>query len=709
MKLSLRLRDHPLRTQLMLIVALISIATTIVSTLTVTTLSRHRVTAALHERAARIARRLRIELAPLLAADNRPGVREILAAYAGDSELDGIEVYDTSGVPMGGFGQRPARRAPAAMLATHPGQFVVDQELTTGKGQGGWLYLSFSSLVTDAKRRDETWDALGVGSGTLLASLLVAGFPGRRIARRLGRIATAAGQFASGKPGHDVLDVAAKDEIGQLAKSFTVMVNNLNRLSHEHDRLVATQQERLEALVAERTGALERSRQMFRLMAESTRAVPFTLDLMRGCFTYIGASACVNSGIPEEAWRVPGGLEIVLPRELNPEVRRFFDDCALGRFELLTTVSIGKLHQREVRLNGTCERAAGTTTIRGLLLDITDVRRLGRELIASQKLESVGRLAAGVAHEINTPMQYVTDNVQFVGTSLAQILSVLKAYRSLKASVQSGSDAIAAAALTDKAEAAADLDYVVENTPRAIQSSLEGLRRITAIVRSMKEFAHPDRIEKEPADLNEAVRSTLVIAGNTYKLVAQLDAHYGDLPPVVCHVGEISQVILGLVINACQAMADVVKVTGHLGKLTVATRADGDFVEISVTDSGPGIPVAARDKIFDLFFTTKKIGVGTGLGLSIARNIIVTKHGGTIRFETECGKGTTFFVRLPVNPPAGLLVDAAAAAAMAAAAAANLAMESAATAALIAAAPTPNNAAPTANTAAPAAAARSAA
>jgi signal transduction histidine kinase len=315
-------------------------------------------------------------------------------------------------------------------------------------------------------------------------------------------------------------------------------------------------------------------------------------------------------------------------------------------------VSIGKMRQREVRLNGTCERAAGAKIVRGLMLDITEVRRLGRELIASQKLESVGRLAAGVAHEINTPVQFVTDNVQFVGTSLADMLTVLKAYRTLKTSVQSGGDASAAAALTDKAEAAADLDYVVENAPRAIKSSLEGLGRIATIVRSMKEFAHPDQVEKVPADLNQAIRSTLIIARNEYKYVAELDAHYGDLPPVMCHVGEINQVILNLVVNACQAMADVVKVTGHPGKLTVSTRADGDFVEIAVTDTGSGIPVAAREKIFDPFFTTKEIGVGTGQGLAIAHNIIVAKHGGTIRFETECGKGTTFFVRLPVNPPA---------------------------------------------------------
>jgi signal transduction histidine kinase len=425
--------------------------------------------------------------------------------------------------------------------------------------------------------------------------------------------------------------------------------------------LLATERERLESLVVERTQALEQSREMFKLMAESTKAVPYTLDLTRGCFPYISAQACVDSGIPEAQWQMPGGLETVLPRKTNLELRRYFDECEIGPFELLTTVSIGHQLLREVRWTGTCERVAGAKMLRGLMLDITEVRRLGREVIAGQKLESVGRLASGVAHEINTPVQFVTDNVQFVGSSLTDMLTVIKAYRNLKLTVQSGANALEAAALADRAEAAADLDYAVENAPLAIQSSLDGLGRIAVIVRSMKEFAHPDQDEKTPADLNQAIRSTLVIAHNEYKYVAELDVEYGILPPVRCHVGEINQVILNLLVNASHAMADVVKESGHLGKLTIRTRLVGDEVEISIADTGTGIPVAARDKVFDPFFTTKEIGMGTGQGLAIARSVIVKKHGGTLRFETASGVGTTFFIRLPVEPTSTLAASQAAA------------------------------------------------
>jgi signal transduction histidine kinase len=164
----------------------------------------------------------------------------------------------------------------------------------------------------------------------------------------------------------------------------------------------------------------------------------------------------------------------------------------------------------------------------------------------------------------------------------------------------------------------------------------------------MKEFAHPDKAQQSLADLNQAIRSTLVIANNEYKYVAELDAQFADLPPVPCYLGEINQVILNLLVNASHAIADVVKNTGTRGKITVRTRLDGNEVEISIGDTGTGIPEAARDKIFDPFFTTKEIGRGTGQGLAIAHNVIVNKHGGTLRFETECGKGTTFFIRLPI-------------------------------------------------------------
>ena len=200
-----------------------------------------------------------------------------------------------------------------------------------------------------------------------------------------------------------------------------------------------------------------------------------------------------------------------------------------------------------------------------------------------------------------------------------------------------------------EAEEAADLDYLAERMPRAFERTLEGVERVTSIVRAMKEFAHPDRREKSPADLNRALANSLTVARNEYKYVAEAETAFGAIPPVLCHVGELNQVFLNLIVNAAHAIGDVVQGTDRKGTIRVTTAADGDHVVVRVADDGAGIPAELRGRVFDPFFTTKAVGKGSGQGLAIARNIVVAKHGGSIAFETEVGRGTTFIVRLPVG------------------------------------------------------------
>jgi len=408
----------------------------------------------------------------------------------------------------------------------------------------------------------------------------------------------------------------------------------------------------VEQQVAERTQDLERSREMFRLIAESTKAAPFTLDFTRGCFPYVGGQAIASLGFTEDEWKQPGALDVIFPREHNCDLRTRLDECKTGAFEFVVTVLRSDGVRSEICWTGTCELLSGTKSLRGLMQDVTELTRLGRELTAAQKLESVGRLAAGVAHEINTPVQFVSDNVQFARDSMTAIATVILAYRALQEAAHQGGNVLEAATRATQAEVAVELDYLMKDTPLALEGALDGLGRIATIVRSMKVFAHPDQAEKTLADLNQAIRSTLVIAHNEYKYVAEIDAQFGELPLVPCYLGEINQVILNLIINAAHAISDVIKDTGSLGKLTISTRfdTDADAVEVVIADNGSGIPESARNRIFDPFFTTKEVGKGTGQGLAIARSVIVKKHGGTLRFETECGKGTAFFIRLPVNP-----------------------------------------------------------
>ena len=192
-------------------------------------------------------------------------------------------------------------------------------------------------------------------------------------------------------------------------------------------------------------------------------------------------------------------------------------------------------------------------------------------------------------------------------------------------------------------------DYLREEIPKAIEQSIEGLGHVATIVRAMKDFSHVDHRGLAAADLNQAIQSTLIVARNELKYVADIECSYGKLPPVVCSLGDLNQVFLNLLINAAHAIGDVVKQTGRRGQIGVRTKQEGSSVEVAISDTGTGIPEEIRGKVFDPFFTTKEVGKGTGQGLAIARSIVVNKHGGTLTFETEMGRGTTFYVRLPLE------------------------------------------------------------
>ena len=286
-------------------------------------------------------------------------------------------------------------------------------------------------------------------------------------------------------------------------------------------------------------------------------------------------------------------------------------------------------------------------------VDITDRQRQEIEVRHSQKLEAVGRLAAGIAHEINTPVQFIGDNAHFLLKSFQDCLGLMRKYEKLQQAASSGS--ADASLLADISESRAEIDwpFLEEEIPRAIEQMLEGLTRVSTIIRGMKEFSHVDRSnEKAVGDINRALESTLVVARNELKYVADVETSFAELPPVLCHLGDLNQVFLNLLINAAHAVEDTAKKDNSRGKIRVTTRADGDWVEIAISDTGTGIPEEVRDKIFDPFFTTKGVGKGTGQGLALARAIVVEKHGGTLTFVTEWGKGTTFFVRLPLREAA---------------------------------------------------------
>jgi PAS domain S-box-containing protein len=309
---------------------------------------------------------------------------------------------------------------------------------------------------------------------------------------------------------------------------------------------------------------------------------------------------------------------------------------------------------REKRLLGltiTAVRVADGKVIELLVIgsDVTERDALETQLRQAQKLESVGQLAAGIAHEINTPTQYIGDNVRFLKDAFQSLNKLLASYERLLTAGKANALSGEIMQETSAAVANADAPYLLEEIPKAIDQTLEGVTRVSQLVSAMKEFSHPGTKEKTALDLNHAIQSTITVARNEWKYVADLETVFDpSLPLISCHPSEFNQVILNMIVNASHAIADVVGKNGsQKGKIKVQTRNCQDHLEIRISDTGSGIPEKVRPRIFDPFFTTKEVGKGTGQGLAIARSVVVDKHNGSIDFETEEGKGTAFIIRLP--------------------------------------------------------------
>jgi PAS domain S-box-containing protein len=298
----------------------------------------------------------------------------------------------------------------------------------------------------------------------------------------------------------------------------------------------------------------------------------------------------------------------------------------------------------------------GDAGFEGMFEDITERRSLREQLLQAQKLESVGQLAAGIAHEINTPTQYIGDNVRFLKKSFIKLESVLGSYGRLYEAIRGNAVSPGLIQETESALKKTNLKLLLEEIPKAIDDGLEGIQRVSSLVTAMKEFSHPGTKEKTPLDLNHAIQSTITIARAEWKYVADMETNFEpSLPHVCCLPGEFNQVILNLIVNAAHAIGDRNREgNGTKGTIRVQTTYSPTGVEIRIGDTGTGIPPEARAKIFDPFFTTKEIGKGTGQGLAIARSVIVDKHGGSIDFETVMGEGTTFVIRLPIGPQPAL-------------------------------------------------------
>jgi len=282
--------------------------------------------------------------------------------------------------------------------------------------------------------------------------------------------------------------------------------------------------------------------------------------------------------------------------------------------------------------------------------NITEKHKAEVQTALSQKMEAIGQLAAGIAHEINTPIQYIGDNLKFLQKTVSRLTQVLEAYQEVtlerdRSLLQEGIDHIEAIKKQNK------IQHYLDESPKAVQDALEGVERVRKIVLAMREFSHPSEKGKRFSDINHGIETTVVISHNEWKYYAELDTDLDpEMPLVNCQIDEINQVILNMIVNAAQSIQEKIAAkSDQKGKISISTQTGEDKIVIKIQDTGQGIPEEIQQRIFDPFFTTKGVGKGTGQGLSLAHNIIAKKHHGNIKVDSIVGEGTTFIIELPID------------------------------------------------------------
>ncbi|MDH3302277.1 MAG: ATP-binding protein [Acidimicrobiia bacterium] len=428
------------------------------------------------------------------------------------------------------------------------------------------------------------------------------------------------------------------------AEAATADGEQVRRLERRLAR-VQRENEILETMIEEKTRSLYLAQERLRKgklflenILESMQAALLITD-HDGLITLAGGATSALTG-RDDAELVGRPISVILPSNRSDSIVEE-ELMAEGGAAIPVLVTRSELSDDQGNVTGTVYVAT----------DISDRKRLEVELRNAQRLESIGQLAAGVAHELNTPIQFVGDSVRFLGDVMQDLMELLESYedvRQFAMGIDGGADIVQR---LDAKEDEIDLEFVRAEAPKAVTRTLDGLDRVATIVKALKQFSHPGTDDMAPADLNEIVLNTLTVAKNEYKYVAEIEFDAGDLGDVVCNRGDIGQVLINLVVNAAHAIGDQVEATGRRGRISIRTVDDDTGAAIEIADTGGGIPPEVQNRVFEPFFTTKEVGAGSGQGLALAHNLIVKKHQGRLWFDVEDGIGTTFHVWLPRQSP----------------------------------------------------------
>jgi PAS domain S-box-containing protein len=430
-------------------------------------------------------------------------------------------------------------------------------------------------------------------------------------------------------------------------RSSAEMMEIAEKRAHTEEANITIEHE-----VQQRTAELRETEAMFRALVESANT-GIVIGDAQGRIVTFNPKAEEAFGWSQED--ITGqSVTLLLPERLRVSYQSLFAEVRSNRRQLPKTTEVVGLRKSGIEFPiGTAfstwevgERVFFSAMFR----DLSERRQLENQLAQAQKLESMGQLAAGIAHEINTPIQYVGDNTRFLQDAFNDLLQLSTACEKYFDDLDLKADSSESLREVANLRSRVDVGFLQEETPRAIDQTLEGISRVATIVRAMKEFSHPGAQEKVPADLNRAIHNATIVSKNEWKYVADLIEDFDpELPAVPCFAAEFNQVMLNLIVNAAHAISDVAGKASCKGVITIRTRKVGDWVQIDVQDTGTGIAESVRSHVFNLFFTTKEVGRGTGQGLAFAYASIAKKHAGKIFFDTEVGSGTTFSIRLPLS------------------------------------------------------------
>lgn len=504
-----------------------------------------------------------------------------------------------------------------------------------------------------------------VGGGLALAA-------SSAITQSLTRLETVARRLSHGD--FDIeIDATGKDEVARLAQTFVTMRDSIQEAQEKLEK----QNENLETIVSKRTAQLEtnnrkleESYQKMQLLNEDLNEQRKNLKIVFSAMTYplyvvnLDYTIAMMNDVAEQMMITNDSTSLTcysISHHSAHPCNSNDHPCTLQKIlESKGPVVLDHQHYDNdgnpypVEVHGypIFDDKGEIIQIVESFIDVSEKRRaeeeklrLEQELSRAQKLESIGTLAAGVAHEINTPIQFIGDNTRFTSEAIADLIAAIAQYEKAIIELHQEKED-----LIQEIREKFDLDYLEEELPSALKQTLEGTNHVADIVKAMKDFSHFGSEEDlQYQDINQAIQSTVTISKNEWKYVADLEVDLDqELDTVKCHIGEIKQVLLNLIVNSAHAIEALQNKTGKTdkGHILIATKDEEDAIVISVKDSGTGIPEIHQSKIFDPFYTTKEVGQGSGQGLSVAYQIIKEKHRGKIWFETEEGKGSTFMIRL---------------------------------------------------------------